>query len=36
MKRTVFIASTYQDLASHRNKVWDLLEEFEVNVRGME
>lgn len=36
MNKTVFISSTYEDLKSHRRMVWDLLDEFEVNVRGME
>lgn len=36
MKRTVFVSSTYQDLASYRKAVWGLLEEFNVSVRGME
>lgn len=36
MPRTVFISSTYHDLAEHRRAVWALLEKFEVNIRGME
>ena len=36
MKKTVFISSTYQDLAEHRRAVWQALEEFDVSVRGME
>jgi hypothetical protein len=36
MPRTVFISSTYHDLAPHRRAVWGVLEEFDVNVRGME
>ncbi len=36
MKKTVFISSTFEDLKSHRRKVWDLLEKYDVNVRGME
>lgn len=36
MNRTVFISSTYDDLKQYRRAIWDLLENFEVNVRGME
>jgi len=36
MKKTVFISSTFEDLAEHRRAIWDLLEEFDVRVRGME
>lgn len=36
MKRTVFISSTFEDLKEHRRKVWDTLEEYDVNIRGME
>lgn len=36
MQRTVFISSTYEDLKKHRRKVWDILEKYNVNVRGME
>ena len=36
MKRTVFISSTYQDLAAHRRAVWNVLGKFSVAVRGME
>ncbi|MDO8669817.1 MAG: DUF4062 domain-containing protein [Dehalococcoidia bacterium] len=36
MKKTVFISSTYVDLASHRRAVWQLLEDFDISVRGME
>lgn len=36
MRQTVFISSTYQDLAPHRKAVWDLLTEFDAAVRGME
>jgi len=35
-KRTVFISSTYEDLIPQRRKVWELLSEYHVNVRGME
>jgi hypothetical protein len=34
--KTVFISSTYQDLAEHRRAVWQVLEGFNVAVRGME
>ena len=34
--KTVFISSTYQDLADHRREVWDALKQFDVSVRGME
>ena len=36
MKKTVFISSTYEDLAQHRRAVWEMLDEFNVSVRGME
>ena len=36
MKKTVFISSTFEDLAEHRRAIWDLLEEFDVRIRGME
>jgi hypothetical protein len=36
MKKTVFISSTYIDLVSHRKAIWDLLAEYDVNVKGME
>mgnify|MGYP001300204134 FL=1 len=36
MKKTVFISSTYQDLAEHRRAIWQILEQFDVDVRGME
>jgi hypothetical protein len=36
MKKTVFISSTYEDLSEERRLVWNLLEKFEVSVRGME
>ena len=34
--KTVFVSSTYQDLEEHRRRVWGVLEDFEVSVRGME
>lgn len=33
---TVFVSSTFEDLKPHRRAVWAVLEEFDVNVRGME
>ena len=36
MKKTVFISSTHRDLAEHRRVVWQVLEGFDVAVRGME
>jgi hypothetical protein len=36
MKKTVFISSTYEDLKNHRRKIWELLGNFDVIVRGME
>jgi len=36
MKKAVFISSTFEDLKTHRRKIWDLLEKFDVDVRGME
>lgn len=35
-KRTVFISSTYEDLIPHRRMVWELLSDYDVNIRGME
>ena len=35
-KKAVFISSTYQDLLEHRRAVWDVLQKFDVDVRGME
>jgi hypothetical protein len=34
--QTVFISSTYKDLAQHRHAVWEVLLDFDVTVRGME
>jgi hypothetical protein len=34
--RTVFISSTYQDLAQHRRAVWEVLLDYDASVRGME
>ena len=36
MKKTVFISSTFKDLKNHRRKIWELLEGYDVNIRGME
>ena len=36
MKRAIFISSTFDDLKNHRRKIWDLLERYDVDVRGME
>lgn len=36
MRKTIFVSSTFTDLANHRKAVWELLEEFDVSVRGME
>ena len=36
VNRTVSISSTFEDLREHRRAVWDVLEGFEVSVRGME
>jgi hypothetical protein len=35
-KRTVFISSTYEDLIPHRRMTWELLGNYDVNIRGME
>ncbi len=34
--KTIFIASTFEDLKNHRRKIWDLLGAYDVNIRGME
>ncbi|MCS3757470.1 DUF4062 domain-containing protein [Salinibacter ruber] len=34
--KTVFVSSTYRDLVDHRREVWGVLEDFDVDVRGME
>lgn len=36
MMKTVFISSTYDDLADYRRAIWQVLKEFDVNIRGME
>lgn len=34
--KTVFVSSTFTDLEAHRRKVWEVIEEFDVHIRGME
>lgn len=34
--KTIFVSSTYQDLSPYRRAIWNLLEEFDVRIRGME
>jgi hypothetical protein len=34
--KTIFISSTYRDLAEHRRSVWEALKQFDVTIRGME
>ena len=36
MKKIVFISSTFDDLKPHRSKLWDSLQNYDVNIRGME
>ena len=36
MKKTVFISSTYLDLKEERRKIWEILEKYDVIVKGME
>jgi hypothetical protein len=36
MKKTIFISSTFEDLHPHRKAIWELLENYEVHVNGME
>lgn len=36
MRKSIFISSTYQDLQLHRNQIWTVLQNFEVDVVGME
>lgn len=36
MNRTLFISSTFEDLQDHRRQVWNILTEYDVNIRGME
>lgn len=34
--KAIFISSTFEDLKTHRRRIWDLLEGYEVGIRGME
>ena len=36
MSKTIFISSTFEDLKPHRQGIWNLLEKFDVIIRGME
>lgn len=36
MRKSIFISSTYQDLQLHRHQIWNVLQNFEVDVVGME
>ncbi len=36
MRKTIFISSTFEDLKNYRRKAWDLLENYDVSIRGME
>lgn len=36
MKKQIFISSTYIDLVSHRESIWELLQSFNVSISGME
>jgi len=36
MSKTVFISSTFEDLKEYREKIWDLLEKYDVDIKGME
>lgn len=36
MRKSIFISSTYQDLQLHRNQIWNVLQNFDVDVIGME
>jgi hypothetical protein len=36
MKKTVFISSTYRDLKIHREKIWNALQNYDLNITGME
>lgn len=35
-KKKIFISSTYIDLISHREQVWKVLKDFDVEIKGME
>ncbi len=34
--KIIFISSTFEDLKNHRRKIWDLLRDYDVHIRGME
>lgn len=36
MRKSIFISSTYQDLQLHRHQIWNVLQNFEVDIVGME
>lgn len=36
MQKTIFISSTFQDLVPHRERVWQVLQNFDVKITGME
>lgn len=36
MKKTIFISSTFRDLQPHRNQIWKVIQDFDVNITGME
>ncbi|MFC1733592.1 DUF4062 domain-containing protein [candidate division KSB1 bacterium] len=36
MKKTIFISSTYEDLKDERKSIWEMLKNFDVDIRGME
>jgi len=36
MRKSIFISSTFQDLQPHRNQIWSVLQNFDINVIGME
>ncbi len=36
LKKKIFISSTYLDLIPHREQVWKVLKDFDVEIKGME
>nr|WP_319401810.1 DUF4062 domain-containing protein [uncultured Carboxylicivirga sp.] len=36
MKKTVFISSTYRDLKLHRERIWNALQNYDIDITGME
>jgi len=36
MKKTIFLSSTFHDLQPHRNELWKVLQDFDINITGME